>query len=216
MTLIRHKLLKEVPLQALLLETLLIVLAILLALAVDNWRESRASAHLVETVLETIRGELERNLGFLEKRLPYHEAMEQAMIAAGETFFVEEDGRYRLRDPERIPSREDVGMRRGTGLALSPRLSGNAWQAALTSGALTHLDYSLLYRLSVAYTTLEEVTLDAERVLDGLTRFDRAYLEGELPLASLVEFQTSMADLVLRERQLKSQSEELLALIAGQ
>lgn len=193
---------KRLPVGRLLLETFLIVVAVLLALAVDEWREKRAQSRLIGAVLETLRVETDRNRQILELRLPYHESIRAALEAGGETYFVESGGRYALRDPEHIPSRADVGIEPDRGLALAPTLSDAAWRAALASGALTSLEYEFFYRLSVAYTTLTEVEETARGVSDALSDFDRAHLERQNPLAEYMSLGGSFEDLVLREREL--------------
>lgn len=199
------------PLGRLLLETFLIVVAVLLALAVDEWRASRAEARLVRSVLETMRVELAADLQILDLRLPYHQSMGQSVKTAAESLLSSEATRFELRDPERVPTRADLGIDPGQGLALAPTIADSAWQAALRSGALTSLDYQLLYRISVVYTLVADVEKAEERLLAALDRFDRAYLERRGEVAAFAGFASALEDLILRELELREKGAELLA-----
>ena len=206
---------RRLPIGRLLLESFLIVFAVLLALAVDEWRETRRQRALVRAVLESVRIELDRNRQILEARLPYHESLRQGFETAGERFFVEEGDRFRLADPDRIPGRADIGMKGERGLALSPDLADTAWRTASSSGVLTSLDYDMFYGLSVAYTTLGELRRTEEALSKALDGFARAYLERESPLAAYASFEGSLEDLVLRERVLLAETRELLDRLHG-
>lgn len=209
----RASVLKRVPIGKLVLELFLIVVAVLLALAVDKWREARAEDLRVRSVLRTVRAELERNKQILDARLAYHAAVAKTIEAAGDTFFAEEKGSYRLRSKDKIPWRRDIGLREGTGLGLTPGLADIAWQAALGSGALNSVDYRLFYQLAVAYTAVGGVRQAEHQVLQDLEEFDRAFLERQAPLAAFNDLQGSFGDLVLGEQELHAEIERVLGLL---
>jgi hypothetical protein len=201
---------RRLPVGKVLLEVFLIVVAVLLALAVDKWREARAEARLVRSVLQTVRAELERNRQLLDARLAYHAAVAKSLHAASDLFFVEDKGIYRLRAADRIPWRQDVGLRDDMGLGLAPDLSDTAWQAALGSGALSSVDYRLFYQLAVAYTCVADVRRTEEHLLEGLEGFDRAYLERQASLTAFFSFQATFQDLELGERELRAETQRVL------
>lgn len=69
-----------IPWGLLTLETVLIVLSVLLALGLNNWRENRANEDLAQRALQTVVDEAMENCTGVRKLLPYHRA-----VMAGET-----------------------------------------------------------------------------------------------------------------------------------
>jgi Tfp pilus assembly protein PilE len=62
-----------------LFEAALIVLSVLLALAVDEWREDRQRAERAEVALRSIRAELQENLQSVERARANHLAMRDSL-----------------------------------------------------------------------------------------------------------------------------------------
>lgn len=205
--------LRRVPLGSLVFEIFVIVVGVLAALALNDWRDARKQAELERTALRAIGGELRRNVELLDHRIPYHESILEASEAALSRFFVEEAGSYRLRDPDRVPSRFDLGFERGKGLGIGGGVvADNAWTAARSSGALTGLRWDLFYQLSNTYTALDQLRRTVER-FDALERLDTAYFERRDVLSAASDVRWSMVDLVLRERELKREAVKALELI---
>lgn len=86
-----------------------------MALALNDWRDARKQAELERTILRAIDADLQRNVQLLDGSLPYHESIQRALRAAWPRFFITEAGSVRLRNPDRIPSRADIGIERGLG-----------------------------------------------------------------------------------------------------
>jgi len=65
----------SIPWGILTLEAVLIVLSVLLALALENWRENREHQHLAERALQTVIDEAMDNCERIQSLLPYHRAV---------------------------------------------------------------------------------------------------------------------------------------------
>src|SRR5689334_25267935 len=93
-------------------ETLFVVLGVLVALAVDEWREARRDQEVVRLALQNLRAEIRANRPEVERALAHH--------------------REQLRRLEKTP---------GIGVAIRPAMiRNNAWQAAQSSQAAAHMD----------------------------------------------------------------------------
>jgi hypothetical protein len=120
-----------------LVESLLIMLSITMALAVDQWQSDRQDRALARKSLQSFQREIELNQARLEDIAPYHAGL-RAMLAQ-----MDSAGR-----PGGAELREVVN---GEGLR-PPFLLDAAWQTALATGVLRHMDYETVSALSMTYT----------------------------------------------------------------
>lgn len=65
----------RIPWGVLTLEAVLIVLSVLLALALENWRENREHQDLAERALQTVIDETTENCAKIQSLLPYHRSV---------------------------------------------------------------------------------------------------------------------------------------------
>lgn len=143
----------------LIFESALIVLSVLFAFAVSEWRDRVAEHHLARAALANFRREIEVNLASLERVQPKHKQFAERLAAAG--------------------SQADMGktafdvfvktMPEG-GLD-TPPLHEAAWEVAASTSALRLLDYNVAAQLSETYqvqraTVLPTTHLLSERFLD--------------------------------------------------
>lgn len=128
----------------LLVESLLIVLSILLALAVDSWREGRRNAARAEQALAGFEAEIRRNKAALEAVAPYHV---QLLNRLGEQIGKGEIRRF-----------EDFRKLAGFQGLRPAILEATAWRTAMATGTLEHLDYEMAQALSRLYTRQERFT----------------------------------------------------------
>jgi hypothetical protein len=95
-------------------ETFFVLLGVLLALALDEWRQDRREQAVVVLALENIRNEIQANRPEVRRALAHHRDL--------------------LRRLEETP---------GIGIALQPAMiRNNAWQAAQSSQAAARMDFS--------------------------------------------------------------------------
>jgi hypothetical protein len=140
-------------------ESLLIMLSITMALAVDQWKSDRQDRALARKSLQSFQREIQLNQSRLEDIAPYHAGL-RAMLAK-----MDSSG-----TPGGAELREVVG---GEGLRL-PFLLDAAWQTALATGVLRHMDYETVSALSLTYTQqsrFKELGRDQSPILTGDTRF---------------------------------------------
>ena len=133
-----------------LFEGVLIVASVLLAFAVDEYRETRANRQLAVRVLNGLQTEIEHNLSTLEPHLKLHRRWMGALNQ-----WLQTDGQS-----------TEAGSR-STGLRVFiatwpdfdpndikpafPVLRRGAWDAALSTGALRLIDYDVAAKLSEIY-----------------------------------------------------------------
>ena len=124
-------------------EAAMVLLAVLLAFLVTEWREDNRAESRANMAIERIVLELENNIAQLQAVAPYHRDTAQAM---GEQVALMEAGEV----PARGRFIEDaVGvMERGI---YPPQLTRNAWDYAVNSGVLDPVDYDVVANLAAAY-----------------------------------------------------------------
>jgi hypothetical protein len=123
----------------LLFESALIMLSVLLALALGEWREHLRERKLARTALATFRREIASNLARLERVQPKHAAMAQRLATEATA-------------PSKGATAFDafVAQMPEGGLDAQP-LSDVAWETAQTTGALRLVDYETAVLLSETY-----------------------------------------------------------------
>jgi hypothetical protein len=119
-------------------QSIMIVLSILLALWVDQWKQRRTEHELAIASLSNFLKEVQQNQARLDDILPYHKALASVLTALATSHVV--------RTPADFQSAVGVdGLR-------PPFLLATAWQTAVATGALTKIDYETVSALSLTYT----------------------------------------------------------------
>lgn len=167
---------RRVP--ALLIESALIVLSVLLGFVATAWQQRRGERALAAEAEQNFRREIAENLQALEAVQPKHAAVVArlgelaATPRAGETAFLA------LRD----------AMPAG-GMAVPP-LADAAWETATSTGALRFLGYERAAHISVPYqiqrTTLFQTIMRLEVRLSDPDTFDPARREPTLRALALL------------------------------
>jgi type II secretory pathway pseudopilin PulG len=121
------------------LESGMIVLSVLLALAANNWADARREHALVEQARTSFALEMRANRERVAKQLPYHRALTNAVLAVDSNGGVRSYAAWR----QKVPI--------WSGFA-PPDVSATAWQSAIATGALSHMSYPDVAALSTAYT----------------------------------------------------------------
>ena len=145
---------ERLPLAAVGIEVFSIVLGVLLALGVNEWREASANERLARRALTQIRGEVERNERVVADRHPYHMAALDSLESYAETL----DHGVSLDDVTAARLGFDRGGR------FIP-LYSSAHAAARSSGALAHVDYETLSLLSEIYEVQATLMGQDDRVM---------------------------------------------------
>ena len=191
----------------------MIVFSVLLALVLEDWRQNRQEGEVLESVMLSLRAELERNQRVLEAMLPYHEAMRdtfqvrvtavgtQAGVASERALAVE------LEPLERLGFQERLGT--------EASLANGAWEAARASGALSRIGTDELFLLSGAYTTQERLDRALQRLLDKHDRYAVAVVEREASAAALIDFTSGLTEVTSREQELCASYRTLVRRLTG-
>ncbi len=127
------------PLSELILESGMIVLSVLLALAASSWADRRKQNHLAEQARSAFVLELRNNRALVARAIPYHDALSAAVLRADSTDDVRTYAQWRRAFPA------------WSGFA-PPDLTFSAWQTAVSTGAIGDIPFGTVGMLSRAYT----------------------------------------------------------------
>jgi hypothetical protein len=176
-----------------LLESVLIVFSVLLALAVDEWRDSRNRAAAARVALDAIVGELESNRRAAGEAMRFHRSMNATLRAIAAS--------------RQLPSTEVAYG----GMLQPARAVSTAWTSARDTGAVNDLPYPLVLQRSRIYerqATYDALTaqIAADIYMDGRRRGMEAVLrEGFAGFIALTH------DFANREESLVRQYDQALA-----
>jgi len=178
-----------------LVESVLIVVSIMFALALDEWQEDREIQELIDRSVASFAHELRQNHARVEAVRPYHEGLRQILerrIAAGGVTSINEF--------------------RNIMDALQPAvLLGSAWQTAVATGVLSRMNYELVSALSLTYSTqfrFDEVSRHGHDVLLAPMNLVEDRLE-----ASLSNAARFVANITTSEMELMAYYQQTLELI---
>jgi hypothetical protein len=176
-----------------LLESFFIMLSILLALAVDNWSENRRHQRLAQQSLQIFERELRQNLALVEDVAPYHSGLRSVVAEA-------------------IANPAEAADMRSIVEGLKPILLRNtAWETALASGALTHIDVETISKLSLTYSQQEGFR---QQTIASLPRFAiGSETTPEEQARHVRDVYTYLNDVVAREQDLQVYYKQALGVI---
>jgi hypothetical protein len=118
-----------------LIESALIVVSILVALALDEWRDERQDAEVVQQSLENFLIEIDQNKVRVEDAAPFNQGLHSVLTS----YYMDDD----LESVD-----EFVDMVESYSPAV---LQSTAWDTALATGTLSKMDYNLVRVLSLTY-----------------------------------------------------------------
>lgn len=179
-----------------LLEAASVVFAVLLALGVNEWRQSRADADLAATARRMVIEEVRANRAEVTRALDAHRALAASILGTVE----------RLRAAEAEPS-GDAGIDLSFSLA---ETSAAAWETARATEATRHLDFEWVSRAARAYN-LQDVHAQVQtRFLDAMASIGEMADEG--PPTRWLRTLAGRLDVIVEiEQALLEAQDELLA-----
>jgi len=121
-----------------LVESAFVVASILAALAMDEYSQNREYADLADQSLLIFEREIQQNQSRLADVSPYHDGIRQLL------------GQMRTVDSSPMDVRSVM-----EGLT-PPVLLNTAWETALATGALTHIEFELVSALSLTYSIQDD------------------------------------------------------------
>jgi hypothetical protein len=133
-----------------LVESFFIVLSILLALAMENWRENADHRQVALQSLRVFEREINQNLARLDDVAPYHAGLRSVVIEA-------------LANPSQAADMRSIveGLR-------TPVLLNTAWQTSLATGAVTYIGVETVSALSVMSSHQERFREDVRATQPSL------------------------------------------------
>lgn len=136
-----------------LIESALIVVSILVALALDEWREERQDAEVVQQSLENFLIEIDQNKVRVEDAAPFNQGLHSVLTS----YYMDDD----LESVD-----EFVDMVESYSPAV---LQSTAWDTALATGTLSKMDYNLVRVLSLTYGLQSRYQTKTDTGMDNLT-----------------------------------------------
>lgn len=174
------------------IESFFIVLSILAAFAVENWRDNREKQRVAVRSLEIFEREIRLNLAAIEDLAPYHSGILNVVSQARTDSTVSIDVRTVM-----------------DGLQIVP-LRTAAWQTALGTGVLTYIDVETVWHLSLIYSMQQSFVEDSRAKPQPATLQNASREEVRKDIADAYSF---MNALVSSEQNLKVLYEEMLRTI---
>ena len=135
-----------------LFESFLIVISILVALALDEWRDQRADDETVRQSLQNFVSEIRQNRARVEDAAPFNQGLRNVM-----------EMHYRQEDISTVD--EFVNMIESYSPVV---LQSTAWETALATGSLAKMDYELVAALSLTYSLQNRYQLATRNGMDDL------------------------------------------------
>lgn len=119
-----------------LFESMLIVVSILLALYLDEWRDDQQDAENIEHALANFVSEIQQNKARVEDAAPFNQGL-----------------RHVLSRRQEVRAIESVATFINIFESYSPVvLQSTAWETAIATGALAKMDYKIVSALSLTYS----------------------------------------------------------------
>lgn len=119
-----------------LFESMLIVVSILVALYLDEWRDDRQDAENIEHALANFVSEIQQNRARVEDAAPFNQGL-----------------RHVLSRRQQVRAIESVATFVNIIESYNPVvLQSTAWETAIATGALAKMDYNLVSALSLTYS----------------------------------------------------------------
>jgi hypothetical protein len=134
-------------------ESALIVVSILVALGLDEWREKREADELVRNSLTTFLIEIQQNKIRVEDAVPFNQGLRQVLAS-----------HYFDDDVETVD--EFVSMIESYSPAA---LQSTAWDTALATGSLAKMEYTVVTALSLTYGLQNRYQLTTQTGMSNLT-----------------------------------------------
>jgi len=119
-----------------LFESMLIVVSILLALGLDEWRENREDEEMIQQAMANFLREIERNRIRVDDAAPFNRGLRDVIIR-------------RQENKDIVSTTEFIGI---VGSYSPVALQSTAWETAIATGAFARMDYNLVSALSLTYS----------------------------------------------------------------
>lgn len=178
-------------------ESFLIIVSILVALAVSEYERNREDVELATQALAAFEQEIRQNKARLEDVGPYRRGLRDVIVQM--------DRQGSLGSSDEFQS--TIGLE-----ALRPAfLTSNAWETALTTGALPHIDFDLVNALSLTYSLQARLELFSRTGMPELAR--GGWVPPEDMTGAIREVTVYLGELSRSESELLAAYEEVLRIL---
>jgi hypothetical protein len=134
-------------------ESALIVVSILVALGLDEWRQNREDEETVRQALANFGSEIRQNKARVEDAAPFNQGLLDVLRGRYEGGGIESVDEFIILAESYTPV----------------VLQSTAWETALATGSLAKMDYNLVSALSLTYSLQNRYQLATRSGLDNLT-----------------------------------------------
>ena len=152
---------KKFSISKILLEMFSVVFAIILALGVNEWRESAANKKLARGALIKIENEIKSNRDIVKKMLAHNRKYAEKQKIAFESIKEEIKKRKANKTEEQILSKFPFAF-------MTQTVKNTAWHSANLTHAVEYLDFSIVEALSATYGAQESYSRFNESMLEKL------------------------------------------------
>lgn len=194
----------KIDIRHLLIEAFLIVFAVSLALALNEWRAGAKENETKDKVLRNIISEVQSNKEDLETKLDYHLQTSQKMGA-----YLASDSLWSTLNYNSGVGAVNQLMPEGI---RNPNLQTGAWNSAVLSGVVNSFDYDILYALSKLYQIQENGPNSTWKVIAGFYSEPGSFDPANARQLAM-RFQLAFGELHNQERSLLMDYENVLKII---
>ena len=182
-----------------LVESILIVVSILLALAVSEYERAREDEELATQALAAFEREIRQNRARLEDVGPYRRGLRDVIVRMGDNGALGSSDQFQA----------TIGLE-----ALRPAfLTSTVWETALTTGALPHIDFDLVNALSLTYSLQARLEEFSRTGMPELAR--GGFVEAVDMPGAVREIIVYLGELSRSEAELLAAYEEVLRILAA-
>lgn len=180
-----------------LVESALIVVSILLALAVSEFERNREDEELATQALTAFDREIRQNRARLEDVGPYRQGLRNVIGRMAESGNLESSDAFQA----------TIGLE-----ALRPAfLTSTVWETALTTGALPHIEFDVVNALSLTYSLQARLEEFSRTGMPDLAR--GGYVPGAGMTGAISEVIVYLGELNRSEAELLAAYEEVLRIL---
>jgi len=180
-----------------LIESALIVVSILSALAVNEWHAARADRELAVQALSAFRREIAQNRARLADAVPYRLGLRDVLV--------------RMNDDGSLATADHFHVMVGVEPLRPPFVTSTVWETSLTTGAIPHIDFEIVNALSLTYSLQERLGELSRSSMPALAR-GTSVAPADMP-AAVREVIAYLGDLSRSEAELLAAYDEVLRML---
>lgn len=178
-------------------ESALIVVSILLALAVSEYERNRQNRSLATQALAAFDREIQQNRARLEDVGPYRQGLRDVIVRMAESGQLDSSDQFQA----------TIGLE-----AVRPAfLTSTVWETALTTGALPHIDFDVVNALSLTYSLQARLEVFSRTGMPALAR--GGYVIGDEMEGAIREVIVYLGELNRSESELRAAYDEVLRIL---